>query len=492
MNLENSLSIASSGLNVIQYGMSTASQNIANAETEGYIKEDTNVETTSLNGIGAGVRAVPDSLSTNIQIQKALYKQNANVSEYNTINNALSPIISMQGSVSADPGETGTLTDQLGNIQSSLIQLTSSEDNYTLQNTVLARANDFAQSVNNIANVIQSQRQNAQNEINNNISSINYNLTSIGNLSSQIMVMKNQGLDTTSLENERFSALSSLSNTLQISWNISSNGDMTISTKDGLTLPTHRSDNSISNKWPLSISLTNLSVDSFYEKNSLTTSIPGIMLQGKDATSHLSGGSLGANITLRDSILPKMQAQLDSLSYTVANRFSSQGMNLFTNSDKNSSNNVNGNEPSSILGFSQNFQVSSIYIQNSSFLSSKYKDVIQNILQNTFSTNTPKAPNINYGSNNISTGYSGEQDILSLATSLTSSQATTANNIQNRLSLSENTQKNLSSTLSKTSGVSIDKEMTNIVTLQNAYSANAKVISMVQSMFTTLMNAIGN
>jgi flagellar hook-associated protein 1 FlgK len=41
--------------------------------------------------------------------------------------------------------------------------------------------------------------------------------------------------------------------------------------------------------------------------------------------------------------------------------------------------------------------------------------------------------------------------------------------------------------MSSVSGVNIDSEMTNLLTLQNTYAANARVFSTVQSMFQTLL-----
>jgi len=41
--------------------------------------------------------------------------------------------------------------------------------------------------------------------------------------------------------------------------------------------------------------------------------------------------------------------------------------------------------------------------------------------------------------------------------------------------------------MNTTSGVSVDQEMTNLLTLQNAYAANARVFSTVQKMFETLL-----
>ena len=38
-------------------------------------------------------------------------------------------------------------------------------------------------------------------------------------------------------------------------------------------------------------------------------------------------------------------------------------------------------------------------------------------------------------------------------------------------------------------GVNMDAQMSNLIALQNAYSANAHVMAVVQSMFTTLLQA---
>lgn len=41
--------------------------------------------------------------------------------------------------------------------------------------------------------------------------------------------------------------------------------------------------------------------------------------------------------------------------------------------------------------------------------------------------------------------------------------------------------------MNSTSGVSIDTEMSNLISIQNTYAANAHVMSVVQTMMTSLM-----
>ncbi len=51
-------------------------------------------------------------------------------------------------------------------------------------------------------------------------------------------------------------------------------------------------------------------------------------------------------------------------------------------------------------------------------------------------------------------------------------------------------QTTLSSKLSTKSGVNMDTEMSNMIQLQNAYGANARIISTMQAMFNQLLQAV--
>lgn len=501
MGLNSALSIATSGLNAVQNAMAVASNNISNAGTSGYIKENANVQSSVSTNRGSGVRTAVTTLATNEQVQKALYAQNSEVAAYTATSNSLSNITALQGSTSATSGSSGTLSDQLGNLQSALTSLTSTPDSASAQSTVISAATSFAQSVNNLSSAYQTQRQTAQNAVVSSVSDINTDLTTIGSLSTKIMNLKSTGQDTAALENQRYTALSSLSSEISVSWSESANGDMTISTADGVTLPTRDTSSAngatISSTWPLSTSSAQISVSTTYPGTSSSNTIPAITLNGRDITTHLTGGTLGANITLRDTTLPTMQAQLDSLTSTVATRFSDQGMPLFTSG---SGGDVPGTSqtdltPAGSVGFSQEMSVSSTYSDDPSKLldnSTSGTQTVLNVLNNSFGSSGTPAPSTNLGmTGNLSTGYTGNQGIISLATSLTANQAATASNASSGLSLSQTTQTSLTSNLSGTSTVSVDTEMANVVTLQNAYAANAKVVSTVQTMFSALLSAIG-
>ena len=81
-----------------------------------------------------------------------------------------------------------------------------------------------------------------------------------------------------------------------------------------------------------------------------------------------------------------------------------------------------------------------------------------------------------------STTYSGLA--TAIAAYQTDKQATAASNSTRQSSTSSTLQTRLTSEV----GVNLDSEMAQMVVLQNAYSANAKVISTVQAMFDVLLN----
>jgi flagellar hook-associated protein 1 FlgK len=66
--------------------------------------------------------------------------------------------------------------------------------------------------------------------------------------------------------------------------------------------------------------------------------------------------------------------------------------------------------------------------------------------------------------------------------------ATNATQLQQGQDVVVNT---LQQTYNSTTGVNMDAQMSNLITLQNAYAANAHVMAVVQSMFTTLLQAQG-
>ncbi len=85
----------------------------------------------------------------------------------------------------------------------------------------------------------------------------------------------------------------------------------------------------------------------------------------------------------------------------------------------------------------------------------------------------------------VSTTFSG------YATDVTAEVATRATNANNEQTSKQTTLTALQQSLSSQSGVNVDAESAQLVTLQNAYAASAKIVSTVNAMFQSLLQAVG-
>lgn len=513
MDLNAALSIATSGLEGTQYALGVLSQNVANSSTTGYVEENAQLSARSSSGTGSGLKIGITTRNVDDALQANLYSQNAAVQQQTVLDNSLSAITALQGSTSATTdssdattsGQTGTLSDDLGNLSNDFANLVSTPTDDSARSSVLSDANTLVTAVNTMSSAYQTQRQSAEDAVGTDLSSINTDLTTIGQISQQIVALKVSGASVADLENQRAQIMSDLSSKVSVTFTETSKGDMLVKTADGLQLPTTPDSGSSvtipTSDWPLTTSSITLSPTSTYSADPSTTSIPGIMLNGKDVTGSLTGGSLGANIQLRDDIYPTMQAQLDAFSYTLANRFQSAGLALFTGADGVSSvesDATKGTADGGTVGLSSVLTVSKTYSDDPSLLSPDGDTTLaQTILSQTFGSASAdvsgslQAPNSNLGvSGTISTGYSATLSLANLATALTASQAQVAASATASLSTATTIQTSLATKVSNVSGVNVDNEMSNVVSLQNAYAANAKVVSAVQAMFTALMDAV--
>lgn len=512
MDLGLSLNIATGGLKTIENELSTVSENVTNASTPGYVSETSTVSSVVVAGKGIGSQIGNTHLTLSQPLQNALYNQTAKVAGLTATNNSLSALSAVQGTTSGSDGShtIGTLSDNLQNIATSLISLTGTPYNSAAQEKVISSATTLLNNIHTLSSVYQTQRQGAQNSITDTVSSINKDLTTIGQVSQKIMLAKSSHVDTADLENKRLEIMSDLSSKLGVTFSEKPNGDMVVSTQDGLRLPTRpdqigQQDDTLSlpsTTWPLGTSAATLSPSMYHATDGSDKGVPDITLNGKDITKHLTDGTLGANIALRDNIYPRMQAQLDSFSYALIKRFQTAGLPLFDNgSSQKFTADLTKTAPDGLVGLSSSISLSQKYQNTPSLLTTDQQgntgvtnmatQVINQINTPTNGKDGLEAPSDGLGPDGAqSTGYLGTLSLSQLATSLTTNQAGIISDTSNALTTATSIQTSLSTKVANISGVDVNSQMAAVIALKNSYTANAKVVSAVQSMFTALVDAI--
>jgi flagellar hook-associated protein 1 FlgK len=475
MSLDSVLSIASGGLANINAEFALISQNVANAATPGYAAEVGSQQSLTADGIGLGVQTGPATLQIDQALQSSVTQQNAVVSNGQTTQSALQAIDSVLGT----PGAGSDLGSLLGNLQDSFSTLLTDPSNQTQQSAVVASATTLTQGINTLSNAYTAQRQAAQNDVVSAVTTLNSTLATIGQLSDQIINLKPTSQGVADLENQRNEAVNTLSSLINIKTIEQPDGDLMIFTGSGLTLPIRGSGSS-----PFSAASATTAPGTSYPNGG----IPGITLDGVDVTSQMVGGRIGADVTLRDTTLPAAQTALDQFSSTLTSRFASQGLNMFTDAAGTVPPGVAAPDPAGYIGYASTIQVNSAitkdpalvrdgtnatasFTPNPSNGPAGFNTLIQNVINTTFGTQTGGA-------------------LSDIATGLVAAQAQQSATATSNLATEQALQSSLATKLSATSSVNMDTEMSLMLSLQNAYGANARVITTAQAMFTELEQAV--
>jgi flagellar hook-associated protein 1 FlgK len=502
MSLDSALSIASGGLANINTQFAVISQNVANASTPGYAVEVGNQQDVTAGGVSLGVQTAPATLHIDEVLQTSVTQQNAIVSNGQTTQTALQAIDGVLGT----PGSGTDIGSLLGNLQNSFSTLLTDPSNQTQQSAVVSSATTLAQGINRLSAAYSAQRQAAQNDLESAVKTLNSTLTTIGQLSNQIISVKQTGQSTADLENQRNAAVQTLSQLINVNAVEQPDGDMSVFTSSGLSLPTR------STSGPFSIPSASTSPQSYYPGT-----IPGITLGSQDVTSQMVGGSIGADISLRDTTFPTDQAELDEFAYGVSTRFASQGLTLFT--DPSGTVPAAGGTPvqADYVGYAGTIQVNPAVTGDPSLVRdgtdpvaatgftpnppggpAGFTTLISNILNYTFGTESQSGvaqPTMNISglgaSGKLTAPFNATGDSLSdFATSLVSSQAEQSATTTSNLTTEQALQTSLNAKVSAVSGVNMDTEMSLMLSLQNAYGANARVINALQTMFSDIMQAV--
>jgi flagellar hook-associated protein 1 FlgK len=507
MSLFGALSIANSGLNNVANRLAVVSQNVANASTPDYSDEVATQSDLAAGGLGIGVLSGPTGRQIDTALQTSLYQQNAVVGGLQTTQTALQALDAVQGT----PGQGADLSSLLGTVQNAFSTLENDPSNQTQQQQVVTAAQSLTGQINALGNAVVAGRQTAQNAVVTGVASLNSDLATIGGLSNQIMQLKAEGQNTADLENQRDTAMGSLSGVIGVRFLEQPNGDVEAISSGGLELPIH------STTPPFATSAATIGAGSTYPGGG----VPAVTLNGVDVTKQLTGGQLGANITLRDRTLPGYQAQLDEFSETMSTRFSQQGLTLFTDPTGAVPTPAGPPTQAGYIGYANTIQVNPAVAANAALVRDGTNAVAGSPAgASAFTPNPPGGPAgfstlidriLNYSlgtavqagvaqpvpattglgpAGTLAAPYAAPADLAGFATAVVGAEAADSSTATSQVTNEQAVQSSLGGKLSSADGVSIDQEMSNMVALQNSYGANAKVMATVQALWTELFQMV--
>ncbi len=462
------LSNAATGLAASQASIAAISDNIANAGIAGFTAKTLTTSTFDAGGQSSGVRTGLVTRSVDAALQASVWSSASSVGALTVRSQVLNAVNATQGV----PGDGTSLADAMQALQSSFTVLQSQPSSQSEQTAVVAAASTLASTINATANTITSERNGVQTQIVASVATLNAAMDTVQSTTAAIVSATASHSSTADLEDQRDTALQSLSGLLALHFDKQANGGITILGANGLSIP-------LTSRFSTDPAV--LSPSSAYVPGS--TSVPPILMQSANASSAatdvtglLTGGQLGELISLRDTTLPANTASLDTFAATLSGRLGAQGLQLFTDGS--------GTAPTaSYAGLSSQIQVNPAVSATPSLVRDGTSGTANASGVAGFTGIIDAVVNTGFAPGFLT------PSLASSAQSFVSQQSAATGNATTGLTDATSYQTTVASRFSDGSGVNVDQEMGLMIQLQNSYQANARVITTAQAMFTALVNA---
>ncbi len=496
MSLSSALNIVNSSFAAIGAQSSVIASNIANANRPGYSREIANAVT---NG-GDGVEISSVTREANSALLDQVNVSTSESASQNAISSGLATLARTVSDSSSAASSTGALQNgdspaaMLGNLQTALVTYQASPSNVPAAQSVVAAAEDLAQSINaGLATVAQVRTQ-ADQAIAQSVSTINTLLNQFTSANQAVVTGLVSGANIGTAEDARDSILTQLSQQVGMTTSTDAAGAMSIYTDGGVVLFAGS---------PRSLS--------FQPSGSLSLAATGnpvmvgdVPITGSFSVMPIQSGSLAGLTQLRDTIALQYGTQLNQIAGGLINAFAEQSQSaggpalagLFTYAGSHavptaanytgftSQLEVNPNvDPSQggSLALLQNGDISgggSDYVYNSTGAAGFTGRISQlaSAINSTQSFSSVAGLGTSLGlSDYASSSVSWLQGQSSQYSSSASYQSSLVTQAQ--------------AALSNTTGVNLDTEMTNMLTIENSYTTTAKLLTTVNTMFQSLLSA---
>lgn len=305
MSLDIALNNALTGLRTVQSALQITSNNVTNANTDGYSRKSAQQVSLVLAGQGAGVSITDVTREVNDNLLRQLRNYTSMIGQLTVNSDFFQRTQQIFGTLSS----SSSLTAGLSDLSTAVEALATSPEDPTRQAAAITAAVALTQRFNDASDSIQQLRTEADQGIATSVNAINLDLGKIADLNDQIATNYASNMPTADLLDQRDLALTDLSQQMDFTTFTRSNGEIVIVSGGGRVL--------LDGTAP---TLTHSPVAAADPSVTYPGAIDGINFNGVDITSDIHSGKLAALIDMRDTTLPNLQTQIDSLATTLADQ----------------------------------------------------------------------------------------------------------------------------------------------------------------------------
>lgn len=483
MGLTAAISNALTGLTAASRGTEVVSSNLANSLTPGYARREVELSPRAYSGNGGGVhvdgiqRTITASLLADNRVSQGRAANSTAVAGfYNSMERSIGTV-----------NDANSLNSLIAGLDAKLIAASSRPDSEIRLSEILSSAQDLAGKINSVASDIQSARTNADRGIAADVNRLNTTLDQIAKLNRQVVTTLANGHDASSLMDTRQKAIDSISDLVAIQEVPRENGRISLFTKGGAVL--------LDGMTPSKIGFVGSGQVS-PERNITDGSLSTLSIDGQPLSirqlNTFAGGAIAAKFEIRDRLAPELQTQMDALARDLYDRFSNPAMDpsippgghgIFTDDQQPF---VGTPE----LGFANRLSVTNLVDPAAGGDLWKLRAGIgagaagnpgdsSLLIKLSEALNQSKSP--------ASIGVSSSPRTLSVFASELSSHSSSARLRAEAALTQDNAQFSALKSALLSEGVDTDREMENLLALERAYAANAKVFQTANDMLDNLL-----
>ncbi len=480
MSLSSAINAARSGLQVSSLRAEIVATNVANATTPGYVRRSVTLSETVLGGKTAGVRVDGIGRVSDTAIKTERRELTSDLSQASVLAATWKTISTQIGDTAAGTG----LFKNFSDFQTALSRAVSSPESPAIAASLLEAARGITRELNSLSEMVEVQRAEADREIADGVDVVNAALKTIQDLNTRLAGINRTTGEAAALIDERQRVLDTIAEYLPIQTVDRDSGAIDVLTREGVYLVAGTA---------REIQFTPSSVfgpgDTLADGDLSGLSVDGLNITpGAPSFGAVSGGLFGALFTLRDADLLALSTQLDAIASDLVTRLSNDSIDptkppgdpgLFVDPDAAAG-----------AGLAGRISLNAAVDPSQGGLLTRLRDGIgaatagppgnSSILQGLFAAFTAVQP---VTTNGFTGSFSSTELVAQLA-SMTGQQRifheAVMSSAQTQYVIMVEAEQNLT-------GVDIDTQMQDLLLIEQAYAANARVIQVASEMIKLLM-----
>lgn len=316
MTISATMSNALSGLTAVSRAAEVVSSNVANALTDGYARREIQLSARGVGGSGQGVQVTGVQRVTDPVVTADRRVADAGAADRGIRAAALARIETAIG----NPEEEGSLTQRVARLETTLIEASSRPDSDARLTAVADAARALAGMLGHVTDEIQTVRKTADAAIASSVQRINDALNGVAELNGQILGLTATGRDASALMDQRQQLIDGMSALLPLREIQRGNGQVALYTTGGAAL--------LDGVRPAVLGFAPTGVITA-EMTLGSGALSPLTLNGRIVDTRegglLGGGELAARFALRDDLGPRLQADLDAIARDLIERLGPSG-----------------------------------------------------------------------------------------------------------------------------------------------------------------------